>query len=185
MVVRVIDLETNSLSPKDGGEVMEIASVDITKDFGITNQMQTFVNIEGEVSAKISSITHIIKSDLAGAPSFDEAIKQFTVGENLVMVSHNAKFDRQWLPMFDDRQWICTLKAARKLWTMADGYSNQSLRYALKLYEPFGIARHEIEPHRALSDAIVTAAILAHILKEKRATFRQLVDWSAAATEFA
>lgn len=184
MVIRVVDCETTGLSPKDGSEVIEIASVDLTKDFGITNRMQTFCKPRiGGISPKISSITHIIEADVKDAPTFEEVAPQFAGAD--VYVAHNAAFDGRFLPFMGAGKVICTMKAARRLWTKADSYSNQAIRYSLGLVEPFGMKREEIAPHRALSDVIVTAAILAYILRERRATFAQLVEWTGAPTAYA
>jgi exodeoxyribonuclease X len=56
-------------------------------------------------------------------------------------------------------------------------HSNQALRYRLGLVNPFGIDRATLSPHRALSDAIVTAAIFVELTR--RASWPDLVRWSA------
>lgn len=53
----------------------------------------------------------------------------------------------------------------------------QALPYRLGLVNPFGVDRHSQNPHRALSDAIVTAALFVELTK--RATWPDLVRWSA------
>jgi len=55
-------------------------------------------------------------------------------------------------------------------------HSNQALRYRLGFVNPFGIDRHTLSPHRALSDAIVTAAVFTEVIKH--ASWRDLVQWS-------
>ena len=42
---------------------------------------------------------------------------------------------------------------------------------------PFGIDRHTLSPHRALSDAIVTAAVFME--STKHASWPELVQWSS------
>jgi exodeoxyribonuclease X len=56
-------------------------------------------------------------------------------------------------------------------------HSNQALRYRLGFISPFGIDRHTLSPHRALSDAVVTAALFGEIIKH--ATWPELVRWSS------
>jgi exodeoxyribonuclease X len=51
------------------------------------------------------------------------------------------------------------------------------LRYRLGFIHPFGIDRHTLSPHRALSDAIVTAALFGEIIKH--ATWPEIVRWSS------
>jgi hypothetical protein len=58
----------------------------------------------------------------------------------------------------------------------ARALANQALRYTLGLVNPHGIERTSLNPHRALSDAIVTSAIFEQLLK--RATWSELVQWS-------
>ena len=55
-------------------------------------------------------------------------------------------------------------------------HGNQALRYHLGLINPFGIDRATLLPHRALPDAIVTAAIFFELAKH--AKWPQLVQWS-------
>ena len=62
-----------------------------------------------------------------------------------------------------------------RVWPEAPSHSNQALRYWLK---PEGLDRKiASEAHRALPDAYVTAFTLRELLK--RATFAELVAWSA------
>jgi exodeoxyribonuclease X len=42
---------------------------------------------------------------------------------------------------------------------------------------PFGLDRHTLSPHRALSDAIVTAAVFTEVIKH--AAWPQLLQWSS------
>jgi exodeoxyribonuclease X len=56
-------------------------------------------------------------------------------------------------------------------------HNNQALRYRLGFVHPFGIDRRTLSPHRALSDAIVTAAVFTEVAKH--ATWPELVQWSS------
>ena len=72
---------------------------------------------------------------------------------------------------------MCTYKCALRIWPDLLAHNNQALRYRLGFANPFGIDRHTLNPHRALSDAIVTAALFIELTK--RATWSDLVQWSA------
>lgn len=184
MPVRILDIETTGIAA-DAGEIIEIASVDLTRDFGITNARQTLVRPTKPIPPTASAIHHILDEDVATAPLLGEAITRFQ-SPDLILVAHNAVFERTWLgPLIEAKGWVCTMKAARHLWPDAPSFSNQALRYQLGLVRPFGMERSEIVPHRAISDVIVTAAILAHILEKKLCRFADLLAWTEAPTHYA
>ncbi len=181
MTIRIIDCETSGFAAS-GGEIVEIASVDLTPDFGITNPLHTMVRPLQPIPAHASAVHHILDRDVSESPFLGEAVSMFR-SPDLWLVAHNAAFDRSFLGIhIDAKGWVCTLKAAKRLWPDFRSHANQAIRYELGLVEPFGRPREEIAPHRALSDVIVTAAILARILETKQATFRQLVEWTEAPT---
>jgi exodeoxyribonuclease X len=92
-------------------------------------------------------------------------------------VAHNAHFERSFLERrLGDALWVCTYKCSLRIWPDLLSHSNQALRYRLGLVNPFNIDRHTLSPHRALSDAIVTAAVFQEIAKY--ATWPELVQWS-------
>ena len=72
--------------------------------------------------------------------------------------AHNVAFDSAFLkptvPAWS-APWICTLRVARHLWPDALSHSNQALRYRLDLN-----VRGDEPPHRAMGDALTTAALL-------------------------
>ena len=93
-------------------------------------------------------------------------------------MAHHADFERSFLgERLGNAPWICTYKCALRLWPDFPFHGNQVLRYRLGLANPFGIDRKTLVPHRALSDAIVTAAIFVEITK--RASWSDLVQWSS------
>ncbi|TXH45647.1 MAG: exodeoxyribonuclease X [Desulfurellales bacterium] len=184
MVLRIIDTETTGFSPAAGAEVIEIASVDLKiglNGFTIENPLHTFVRPLKGIPPETSAVHHLIEEDVAEAPFIDEAIKPFLGAD--CYVAHNAQFDVNFLPMLvataqGGPKWICTMKAAKRIWPDMKSHSNQAIRYALGLVRPFGLSRDEIQPHRAHSDVTVTAAILAHIFEHKLARFAELIDWT-------
>ena len=96
-----------------------------------------------------------------------------------VYVAHNCEFEQSFLTRHQSwplTPWVCTYKCALRLWPDLGGYKNQELRYQLGLAAPYGMPRHQILPHLAASDVIVTAAILEEMMKQTRWT--QLVEWS-------
>ncbi len=125
--------------------------------------------------AEASAIHHLIDSDLVGAKPIEQAIEPFKGAD--AYVAHNCAFERSFLErFFDDVLWVCTYKCALRLWPDLPSHSNQALRYHLGLINPFGINRATLAPHRAASDAIVTAAIFFEIARH--AKWPDLVQWS-------
>jgi exodeoxyribonuclease X len=93
-------------------------------------------------------------------------------------VAHNADFERAFLErLLGDALWACTYKCALRIWPDLLSHSNQALRYRLGLVSPFNIDRHTLSPHRALSDAIVTAAVFNEVIKH--APWPEVVRWSS------
>jgi exodeoxyribonuclease X len=74
----------------------------------------------------------------------------------------------------DDLPWICTYKAALRVWPDAPRHTNQVLRYWRNLEIDQELA---MPPHRAGPDAWVTAHLLLALLKE--ASVAQLIEWTA------
>lgn len=179
MTLRIIDIESTGL-PENGGEVIEIASVDLARDWSISAVTSTLVKPGKPVPPEASAVHHIVDADLVDAPSLAEAVAMFrSGGPDLYLVAHNCVFEKHFLAEhIPAKAWLCTFKSARRLWPDWPSHANQALRYRLGLIEPFGIPRSEITPHRASSDVVVTAAILAQILRTKAASFGQLLEWS-------
>lgn len=180
MVLRITDLETTGTDPKID-RICEIASVDLVRtsvdpiEFGISNPRETLINPGIPIPPQSSAVHHILDEDVVGAPPIEDVIDDFLGAD--AYIAHNAAFEETFLtPLIGEQTWICTFKCALRVWPDAPGHSNQALRYWLGYKEPFGRARSSIDPHRALSDVIVTACILAELIKS--ASWRDLVTWS-------
>jgi exodeoxyribonuclease X len=175
MVVRVIDIETTGIDPVVDA-IIEIASVDLLKDGTITNQRSTLVRPPIPVPPESSAVHHLIDEDLAFVPELDDVLDQFKGAD--AYVAHNADFERSFLERrLGDALWACTYKCALRIWPDLLAHNNQALRYRLGFVNPFGIDRHTLSPHRALSDAIVTAAVFMEITKH--AAWAEIVRWSS------
>ena len=76
MTIRCIDIETTGIDPaKDA--VVEIASVDLLRDGGISNQQETLVRPRVPVPAEASAVPHLIDADLVNAPPLEDVIDHF------------------------------------------------------------------------------------------------------------
>src|SRR5262245_33032385 len=92
-LIRVIDIETTGIdSAKDA--IIEIASVDMVRDGGITNAMDTLVRPARPIPPGASAVHHIVDEDVANAPAFSEVIDRFRGAD--FYVAHNCEFERSF-----------------------------------------------------------------------------------------
>jgi exodeoxyribonuclease X len=159
----VLDVETTGADPfKDG--VCEVGFCATTQ----TEQIDAgalLVDPGVPISPEASAVHHMIDEDVAGQPVLADVLAAMAAnwpvwGEAQAYVAHNAPFDKAFLPsLAGARPWIDTYRAAKRYLPELPKHSNQFLRYALKLDVP-----RDAASHRALGDAIVTAALLRHLL---------------------
>ena len=92
-----------------------------------------------------------------------------------VLVAHNCEFERQFITeaATDRLPWICTYKAALRVWPEAPRHTNQVLRYWRGLNFDLELA---MPPHRAGPDAWVTAHLLVELLQA--ASIEQMIQWT-------
>lgn len=183
MHIRVIDLETTGFTAPEHG-VCEIGWNDLHHVPGtgwvigsggtmLTDPCRT-------IPPEASAIHHIILEDVLERPSFDLVAGRVFRREPtppIAYAAHNAKFERQWCTdeITGGVPWICTYKAALRLWPEAPGHSNQTLRY---WRNPRGLDRKlASETHRAFPDAYVTAHLLRDMLE--MAPVDDLIRWSS------
>jgi exodeoxyribonuclease X len=152
----VVDTETTGLDPKVDG-LVEIGAV-ATTNKAIVGMWSTLVNPLLEISPEITAIHGITNAQVFDAPTEDQALPALSGFldrfSNRVIVAHNLEFDSAFLRMGADG--LCTKRLAQHLWGDYPAHKNQTLRYRRELrVENFGI-----DAHRALGDALVTAALL-------------------------
>ena len=175
MTVRCIDIETTGTDPSKDA-IVEIASVDLQRDHTVANFLETLVRPPLSVPSVASAVHHLIDADLVNAPPIEQAIERFKNAD--AYVAHNCAFERSFLDRHvGDAIWVCTYKCALRVWPDLAGHGNQALRYQFGLVNPLGVDRAKLNPHRALSDAIVTAAIFFELTKH--APWPELVRWSS------
>jgi exodeoxyribonuclease X len=169
MIALTLDTETTGLLPED--KVIEIGLVtrDLNDPRAIVWEWSTLVKPKVPVHPAARAAHHITNAELAAAPTIVKVRRQLHMRliKADVLVGHNLEFDERMLLQSGIPQSmlppyrLCTWRCARHLWPDAPGYGNQTLRYHFELdVQPNG------PPHRALPDAIVTDALLRHMLKE-------------------
>lgn len=184
MLIRVVDLETCGFEPPAG--VCEIGFCDLVNDgdeWIVGRPANLLVDPGMPIPPETSAVHHIVDEDVAGAPDFAAAARAVFFDEErhqaqrVILVAHNAKFERQWLTpeVTGDVQWICSYRCALRGWPDAPAHNNGTLRYWLR---PAGLDRRLADPaHRAGPDAYVTAMILREMLAHE--SLDTLIGWSA------
>lgn len=197
MRLRVIDLETTGDAPPGHG-VCEAGWCDVrstTNDllsepagWVVDIAQSRLVNPTRPIPPETSAVHHIVDEDIEfmAAPwpeqaraVFEREMRSIPRDEPIAaLVAHSAKFERLFCTdeLTGGLPWICTYKAALRLWPDAPSHSNQALRYWRK---PSGLVRALAMPaHRAGPDAYVTAHHLRDMLNAG-ATVKQLIEWSS------
>lgn len=171
-LVRVVDLETSGMKPPEAG-IVEVGWCDVSDGhIWLAGTGSSLVNPGHLIPPEAMAVHHIRNEDVVTAPPADVVLAQLFSGAD-IFAAHSAAFEQQFFSG-GGKPWICTLKAARRVWPEAPGHSNQVLRYWLGLCVSDSAA---MPPHRAQPDAYVTAWIL-HSLLKTGATLDQMVQWT-------
>ena len=153
----VIDVETTGLDPQTD-RIVEVACLRMAGGT-IVERFSTLIDPERPIGPAASAIHGIYDRDVAGAPRLDDVaatLRRLT--HDATVVGHNVRFDLGFLSCLSSRPSLCTLQLARRLVDAPD-YRNETLRRLL------GVAVEvDLPPHRAASDAAVTAAVLRELL---------------------
>ncbi|MGJ9456791.1 ATP-dependent DNA helicase DinG [Oceanobacillus sp. CF4.6] len=162
----VVDLETTGHSPSKNDKIIEVGIVVIENNV-ITDTRTTLLNPSKSIPPFISNLTGISDEDVEEAPLFyEKADKIIDIFKDSYLIAHNVTFDLGFLnaelaangrerltnPVLD------TVELSRILFPKAPSYKLGQLASYLDI-------RHG-DPHRALSDAYVTAKLFIK-LKEK------------------
>lgn len=164
----VIDLETTGHSPAVDDQIIEIGIV-VIENNQISEEFTTLLKPKKIVPKFITNLTGIDNSDVENAPYFkDIAETVISFFEGAYFVAHNVTFDLGFLNHELNKsgfeplkpKTIDTVELSRILFPQAPGFKLNQLAEFLQI-------SHD-HPHRALSDAYVTAKLLL-ILTDKLA----------------
>lgn len=176
MKIRVCDLETCGLAPP--AEVVEAAYCDLTLADGVwgVGLPVSWLCGVSAIPPETRAVHHIALAEVAGFPPFD--VGQFGLDEPgiFVVAAHRSEFEAQWLTI--TQPFLCTWKAALRIWPDAPGHSNSVLRYWLEDRGLLSLDPALATPaHRAGPDAYVTAHVLKALLATG-VTGKEMVGWT-------
>lgn len=162
----VIDLETTGPDVAAGDHIIDIGIVLIEND-EITTRYSTLLKPNVPIPPFVEQLTGIRNSDVQHAPLFQEKIEEIiSILQGHTIIAHNIPFDVGFLndvllqekrPIFTNNV-IDTVEFTRILFPQAPGYKLNDLAQYFQL--------EHVDPHRALSDAEVTAQLFL-VCKEK------------------
>lgn len=162
----VLDLETTGNSPKKQDKIIQVGAV-LVEDGEITERFASFVNPSCKIPPFIEQLTSINNEMVKKAPTFAQIAPMLVeMLEGSTLVAHNVPFDLSFLqhelqesgyPAFSGNT-VDTVELARILLPTRSSYKLTDLADYYQL-------DHD-NPHRADSDAEVTAIILLNLLEK-------------------
>jgi len=173
----VTDTETTGTDPETD-RVVEVAAATVFLNAGdwiINNRQSSLVNPGRSIPPQASGVHHLTDAMVADAPMLDDALHKVgkhAYTDGVVIVAHNAQFDKGFLPQWANKPWLCTYRCALHLYPEAPSHSNQALRYYLELEPKFDgmdlSNPRNSQPHAALYDVCTTAALLVRMLENNK-----------------
>jgi exodeoxyribonuclease X len=169
----IVDLETTGTDPQNDA-IVEIATVDV-RDEQLVIADSSLVKPPIAIPPQASAVHHIVDIDVANAPAARDIVPELLGADDPpIYVAHNSAFEQSFLePYLPGARWLCTFKAAKRVWPDAPNHKNQTLRYWLNL--PVERERAK-DTHRAGADAYVTAHLLLRLLRE--ASVEDMLRWT-------
>lgn len=176
----VIDLETAGLAPP--ASIVEVGFTHLhfdteTKVAEVLRPQTRLFKPSEPLTPENVAVHHLTNAmlDDCRACTDDDLREIVELDRPQFLVAAHSAFEQQWLTpaITGDLRWICTVKAASRIFPEAESSSNQATRYRLGLDLPDDLA---MPPHRAGPDSFVTAHILSRFLSTTRV--RDLVQWT-------
>ena len=166
--IAVIDFETTGMTPAQGARATEVAIVRLERG-RVVDRFQSLMKTGVYIPGFITQLTGITNTMVAAAPDAREVMREAArfVGDT-PMVAHNASFDSKfWLSELAHanlpapQPFACTVLLSRRLYPQAPSHKLGAL-----------VDYHHLprtgRAHRALADAEMAAALLAHIQHDLR-----------------
>jgi exodeoxyribonuclease X len=174
-VFTVVDVETTGFDPANDA-LVEIAAVDVIDEQLHHLVRSALIRPSILIPPIAMAVHHITDLDVIRAGLARDVVPAILSSDddNKIYVAHNAQFEKGFLePYVPGSRWLCTWKAAKRVWPSLPGHKNQELRYLLNLPCERDIADRA---HRAGPDAYVTAHLLCRLLRE--ASVADMLRWT-------
>jgi DNA polymerase-3 subunit epsilon len=159
----VVDVETSGMSINSGGRVIEIGAVAMEQG-RIVAELATLIDTGAPISYGAFLVHGISMDMLTGSPAPEAAWPYFLeFAGDAPLVAHNAPFDSAFiknelarLGMSMKNHWHCTVRLARKKLPHLPNHRLDTVYCHL-----FGALPSDVQRHRALDDARLTARVWA------------------------
>lgn len=180
----VFDTETTGLNPKEGDKLVEIGALELINHIATGRTYHVYINPMREVPEEAFKIHGLSTEFLSNYPKFSEVAKDFLsfVGEDGIMVAHNASFDMNFINYELKHNGIKTLENHEVIDTLQIAKSKfPGARHNLDaLCKRFNIDNSKRTKHGALLDAELLAEVYLELLggAEPSMNLEQKVDKS-------
>ena len=164
----VFDTETTGLSPEKGDRLVEIGAVELINHIPTGKTYHQYINPERDVPEEVVKVHGLTEEFLKDYPVFSDIAQEFIdfVGEDGILVAHNASFDMSFInyelsrinkDIYENDRVIDTLEIARN---MFPGSRNN----LDALCKRFNVDNTKRTKHGALLDAELLAEVYLHLL---------------------
>lgn len=162
----VIDIETTGQSTKEDDKIIEIG-IAVIENGVISDTFSSLCNPDRFIPSFITKLTGITDDDVQHEPTFDDIAHDVKdLISDSYIIAHNVPFDVGFLNhAFQDAGYegvnnpvLDTVELSRILYPQAPSYKLGRLSSYLGI--------EHVDPHRALSDALITAHVFLLILQK-------------------
>lgn len=156
----VVDLETTGLSPRDGAEMLEIGALLVEPDAAQCTTLTALLRPQSPLPRAVARLTGLSEADLRPAPPLSALRGEIRAAlSGRTLVAHNAAFERSFLSHHIDAK----LAEAVYLDTLDLLALTHPDAPDLRLESFTRLLLGSEEHHRALSDALDTARVMAAV----------------------
>lgn len=179
-IIRCVDVETTSTTEPPDSAICEIGWCDVAMEPSDDGRWMPVVRADMAqaiiinpgmpITPEARAVHHISDAEVSGGAALRDVLPQVIDGADF-FAAHSSAYEKKFLAdLLGDKPWICTLKAARRVWPDAPAHSLQVLRYWRDLPTVSGA------PHRAGPDSYVGALILVDLINSG-ASVRDMIAW--------
>ena len=164
----VFDTETTGLDPHQGDRLVEIGAIELINHLPTGKTYHQYINPQREVPEEAFKIHGLSTDFLKNYPKFSDIVKDFLsfVGDDGIMVAHNAKFDMNFINYELKHNGFNTLENNEVIDTLEIAKSKfPGARHNLDaLCKRFNIDNSKRTKHGALLDAELLAEVYLELL---------------------